>query len=134
MIWFALLSCSRKPPRVCSSVLISFIVYNWLYFILAFSLYLLFSWVESVRNPILKYYWLFKSIWARDFFRTFNVLPFSCTHLALWRYKGKVKDPRYMQNKKDSRISLIWTLDLDFSSKIKLSSKWKICSIYNGVV
>ena len=31
-------------------------------------------------------------------------LPFSCTHLPLWR--GKVKDPRYMQNKKDSRISL----------------------------
>ena len=33
-------------------------------------------------------------------------LPFSCTHLALWRDKGKVKGPRYMQNKKDSRISL----------------------------
>ena len=27
-----------------------------------------------------------------DFFRTCNVLPISCTHLALW--KGKVKDPR----------------------------------------
>ena len=40
----------------------------------------------------------------KEFFRTCNVLPFSCTHLALWR--GKVKDPRYMQNKKDSRISL----------------------------
>ena len=34
-------------------------------------------------------------------FRNCNVLPFSCTHLALWRGKGKVKDPRYMQNKKD---------------------------------
>ena len=41
---------------------------------------------------------------AKEFFRTCNVLPFSYTHLALWR--GKVKDPRYMQNKKDSRISL----------------------------
>jgi hypothetical protein len=41
---------------------------------------------------------------AKEFFRTCNVLPFSCTHLALWR--GKVKDPRYMQKKKDSRISL----------------------------
>jgi hypothetical protein len=39
---------------------------------------------------------------GKEFFRTCNVLPFSCTHLAL----GKVKDPRYMQNKKDSRISL----------------------------
>ena len=27
-----------------------------------------------------------------------------CAHLPLWR--GKVKDPRYMQNKKDPRISL----------------------------
>jgi hypothetical protein len=43
---------------------------------------------------------------GKEFFRTCNVLPFSCTHLALWRGKGKVKDPRYMQNKKDSRISL----------------------------
>ena len=42
------------------------------------------------------------SILTKEFFRTCNVLPFSCTHLAL----GKVKDPRYMQNKKDSRISL----------------------------
>ena len=44
---------------------------------------------------------------AKDFFRTCNVLPFSCTHFAFWRGKGKVKDPRYMQNKKDSRISLV---------------------------
>ena len=43
------------------------------------------------------------SVSGKEFFRTCNVLPFSCTHLA---YKGKVKDPRYMQNKKDSRISL----------------------------
>ena len=50
---------------------------------------------------------------TKEFFRTCNVLPFSCTHLALWRgkaYKGKVKDPRYMQNKKDIRISLYTTL------------------------
>jgi hypothetical protein len=48
---------------------------------------------------------------TKEFFRTCNVLPFSCTHLALWRtYKGKVKDPRYMQKKKDSRISLIETV------------------------
>ena len=41
------------------------------------------------------------------FFRTCNVLTFSCTHLPLWRgSKDKVKDPRYMQNKKDPRISL----------------------------
>ena len=32
---------------------------------------------------------------VKDFFRICNVLPFSCTHLALWR----VKDPRYMQKK-----------------------------------
>ena len=38
---------------------------------------------------------------GKEFFRTCNVLPFSCTHLALW-----VKDPRYMQKKRDSRISL----------------------------
>ena len=37
---------------------------------------------------------------ANEFFRTCTVLPFICTH------KGKVKDPKYMQNKKDSRISL----------------------------
>jgi hypothetical protein len=43
-------------------------------------------------------------VYIKEVFRTCNVLPFSCTHLALWR--GKVKDPRYMQNKKDSRISL----------------------------
>ena len=43
---------------------------------------------------------------GKEVFRTCNVLPFSCTHLALWRGKGKGKDPRYMQNKKDSRISL----------------------------
>ena len=30
----------------------------------------------------------------KEFFRTCNVLPFSCTHLALWRGKGKVKDPK----------------------------------------
>ena len=33
----------------------------------------------------------------KEFFRPRNVLPFSCTHLAR----------RYMQNKKDSRISLV---------------------------
>ena len=49
---------------------------------------------------------LYGGIKAKEVFRTCNVLPFSCTHLALWRGKGKVKDPRYMQNKKDSRISL----------------------------
>ena len=43
-------------------------------------------------------------MWPKECFRTCNVLPFSCTHLALWR--GKLNDPRYMQNKKDSRISL----------------------------
>ena len=40
-------------------------------------------------------------------------MPFSCTHLPLRR--GKVKDPRYMQNKKDPRISLqlpgSWVVD-----------------------
>ena len=45
-------------------------------------------------------------------FRTCNVLPFSCTHLALWR--GKVKDPWYMQNKKDSRISLLIAPKFEF--------------------
>ena len=29
---------------------------------------------------------------TKYFFRTCNVLPFICTHLALW---GKLKDPRY---------------------------------------
>ena len=47
---------------------------------------------------------------TKEFFRTCNVLPFSCTHLALWR--GKVKDPRYMQKKKDSRISLDCTKEV----------------------
>jgi hypothetical protein len=28
-------------------------------------------------------------------------------------YKGKVKDPRYMQNKKDSRISLAGTHEIN---------------------
>jgi hypothetical protein len=37
---------------------------------------------------------------GKEVFRTCNVLPFSCTHLALWRGKGKVKDPRYMQKQK----------------------------------
>jgi hypothetical protein len=27
------------------------------------------------------------SLQTKEFFRTFNVLPFSCTHLALWRGK-----------------------------------------------
>ena len=45
---------------------------------------------------------------VKEFFRTCNVLPFSCsTHLPLCR--GKVKDPRYMLNKKDPRISLVLT-------------------------
>ena len=48
------------------------------------------------------------SLTTKEVFRTCNVLPFSCTHLALWR-GSKVKDPRYMQNKKDSRISLLST-------------------------
>jgi hypothetical protein len=51
------------------------------------------------------------SMVTKEFFRTCNVLPFSCTHLALWR--GKVKDPRYMQNKKDSRISLMVTVEFE---------------------
>ena len=33
------------------------------------------------------------------------VFSFNCSHLPLWR--GKVKDPRYMQNKKYPRISLV---------------------------
>ena len=32
--------------------------------------------------------------------------PAMFCHLAVLIYKGKVKDPRYMQNKKDPRISL----------------------------
>ena len=47
----------------------------------------------------------FLGVPCKEFFRTCNVLPFSSTHLALWR--GKVKDPSYMQNKKDPRISLV---------------------------
>ena len=58
---------------------------------------------------------------SKEVFRTCNVLPFSCTHLPLCtkarkrpkvhgKQKGfkndKVKDPRYMENKKDSRTSL----------------------------
>ena len=61
----------------------------------------------------------FDSEETKEFFRTCNILPFSCTHLALW---GKVKDPRYMQNKKDSRISLEETpyvFDTEFSRFIK---------------
>ena len=42
--------------------------------------------------------------YTKEVFRTCNVLPFSCTHLALWRESKK--NPRYMQNQKDSRISL----------------------------
>ena len=62
----------------------------------------------------------FDSEETKEFFRTCNILPFSCTHLALW---GKVKDPRYMQNKKDSRISLEETpygFDTEFSRFIKI--------------
>ena len=47
------------------------------------------------------------AILGLEFFRTCNVLPFSCTHSV----EGKVKDPRYMQNKKDPRIYLIFCLD-----------------------
>jgi len=55
---------------------------------------------------------------SKDFFRTCNVLPFSDTHLAFWRGKGKVKDPRYMQNKKDSRISLLMShIRREYASK-----------------
>ena len=52
--------------------------------------------------------WSLEMVPYKEFFRACNILPFSCTHLALWR--GKVKDARYMQNKKDSRISLASTL------------------------
>ena len=34
------------------------------------------------------------SIRGKEFFRTCNVLPFSCTHLALWRGKGQGKRPK----------------------------------------
>ena len=66
---------------------------------------------------------LFGAPSSKEVFRTCNVLPFSCTHLALW----KVKDPRYMQNKKDSRISLGLTVlahDLKSSSNVSLQFAW----------
>jgi hypothetical protein len=59
---------------------------------------------------------------TKEFFRTCNVLPFSCTHLALWG--GKVKDPRYMQNKKDSRISLNMTVYIKHIKTIGSSLNW----------
>ena len=55
---------------------------------------------KDSENLILHQSWLAQSRKGKYFFRTCKVLPFSCTHL------DKVKDPRYMQNKKDSRISL----------------------------
>ena len=36
----------------------------------------------------------FKRIMSKEFFRTSNVLPFSCTHLALWRGKEQGKRPK----------------------------------------
>ena len=51
----------------------------------------------------------------KENFRTCNVLPFCCIHLTSYMHKGKVKDQRYMQNKKDPRISLqlpgSWVVD-----------------------
>ena len=50
---------------------------------------------------------------SKDFFRTCNVLPFSCTY--------KVKDPRYMQKIKDSRISLsrsVYFIQISNRSKV----------------
>ena len=71
-----------------------------------------------------------KWTWTKEFFRTCNVLPFSCTHLAMWRYKGKVKGPRYMQNKKDSRISLTWTSLLKVAN---LKNCWDRFGNPNGI-
>ena len=44
----------------------------------------------------------------KEFFRTCNVLPFSCTHLALVRGKR----PQVHTKQKDSRISLPYKANL----------------------
>ena len=53
--------------------------------------------VSFLARKLQKEYSMSKfTVISKECFRTCNVLPFSCTHLAF--YKGKVKDPRYMQN------------------------------------
>ena len=42
----------------------------------------------------------------KNFFGACNVLPFSCTHFALWRERPKVHAALVHAKKKDSRISL----------------------------
>ena len=61
---------------------------------------------------------------TKEVFRTYHVLPFSCTHLALWR--GKVKYPRYIHAKQkgsknffNDNIFVFWFLiDIKFDDRV----------------
>ena len=55
---------------------------------------------------------------TKEFFRTCNVLPFSCTHLALWREVHK--RPKVHAKQKVSRISLMWTAIAKLATKTHL--------------
>jgi hypothetical protein len=44
-----------------------------------------------------------KYVLRKEFFRTCNVLPFSCTHLALWRGKEQGKRPKVHAKQKGSK-------------------------------
>ena len=49
---------------------------------------------KSERTFCVPKYWLCDGVVSKEFFRTCNVLPFSCTHLALWRGKEQGKRPK----------------------------------------
>ena len=56
--------------------------------------------------------------WPKEIFKTCNVLPFSCTHLAL--SIDKAKNPRITQNTRLLQISLPWSWTLHHVQKYQM--------------
>jgi hypothetical protein len=68
-----------------------------------------------VKSPVFRHQ-------GKEFFRTCNVLPFSCTHLALWRRQGK----RPKVHAKQKGFKNFFTSEGEFSEKLGIFSKVKI--------
>ena len=64
-----------------------------------------------------------KSFCVKEFFRTCNVLPFSCTHLALWSLQRQGKRPKVHAKQKGFK---------NFFSRSSLYFSNKLCLLGNN--
>ena len=68
---------------------------------------------------------------SKELFRTCNFLPFSCTHLALWRGKGQGKRPKVHAKQKGFKNFFIVNIILNINFLTRIRSVMRVCCSWN---